>query len=272
MNSFFPDKNLVIILLLGHLIGDFVFQTNKVFKFKLKGIIGILWHSLLVSAVTLIVLSMFCRNFIFIITASIFIFIFHFIIDLAKYKSRVEEAIKFIIDQIAHFLSIIILSIVMRYIFSFVIINASTINYAMFFVGIIMVLYFVKYFIKSLYKILDIKNEISVVYRFMESGERFMIFFFSYMHGFYFLLIALAVIPRSIYAINNNKQHIFYDIIISMLISSGAGIILRKATLDNPFSMPEFLIFSSLFFLSSFIIGKLIDLLTGFVKRRILGS
>ncbi|MGE3062238.1 MAG: DUF3307 domain-containing protein [bacterium] len=262
MNSLFPDKNLIIILLLGHLIGDFIFQTNNVFKFKIKGTAGILWHSFLVGVATFTALFTFSESFLLIFSASIILFVFHFLIDIAKYKSRIEEAVTFMLDQLAHIISILICSIVLKNAVSASFRNTVHIRYAVYLIAMIVILYFLKYFIKSLYRILDIKDAASKWYSFMESAERFIIFYFSYMHGFYFLLIAFAVIPRSLYAINTNKQHIFYDIIISMLISSGAGIVFRKATILEPFTGIQFLFLSIVFFASAFIIEKAVDLLT----------
>ena len=262
MNSFLPDKNLIIILLLGHLIGDFIFQGNKVYKFKLKGTAGIIWHSFLVSIAVLGVFLFYTEGYALGLAAFLLTFGFHFPIDLIKYKSRIEEALTFMLDQLTHLISILLASTILKNIFSVSFKNTTHMRYGIYAIGMIVIVYFLKYFIMSLYKILEIRNEDSKWYFLMETAERFVIFYFSYMHGFFFLLIAFAVIPRSLYAINNNKQHIFYDIIISMLISSGAGIVLRKATLLEPFNGIEFLIVSLSFFALSFLIQKLSDVFT----------
>ncbi|PIP13939.1 MAG: hypothetical protein COX48_02830 [bacterium (Candidatus Stahlbacteria) CG23_combo_of_CG06-09_8_20_14_all_34_7] len=272
MNNIFLDKNLVIILLLGHLVGDFIFQSNSVYQFKKIGLRGILWHTLIVSLSTLVVLTIFCGNLYFIISSFFIAFGFHFVIDLIKYKSSIEESIKFILGQICHLFSLIIISILLKSIIDFEIRNAFLMKQAMYLVGMTMIIYFLKYFIISLYKILDITEQSSKFYRFLESAERYLIFYFSYMHGFYFLMISLAVLPRSIYAINNNKQHIFYDVILSMIISSSSGIILRKATIENPFGSIEFLLYSVVFFILAFVADKFIDIITRQIQKISYGS
>lgn len=267
MNNFFPDKNILIILLSGHLIGDFIFQSDRVFRFKCKGLRGILWHSLLVFAATAASAAPFCGNALCVLAAAAMIFVFHFLIDTAKYRSRAEESVSFILDQLVHLISVFITAVALKSLFPAGIRNIHLMKYVLLSAGIILVMYFLKYFMKSLYKILDIKDEPSRSYNVMESAERLVIFAFSYMHGFFFLLIAFAVIPRSLYAINTNKQHIFYDVIISMLFASASGIMLRKATLSEPFTLIQFVVFSISFLAVSILLDRLLDIITGLFDR-----
>lgn len=98
-------------LILGHLLGDFVFQSGKLVVWKNKSLLGLSVHILIHLAVnTLLLLPLILQNP-WIITTIVSIYAAHFLIDHAKISYEAKRKPKnnlppFIIDQILHFIVI----------------------------------------------------------------------------------------------------------------------------------------------------------------------
>lgn len=269
MNNFLPDVKVITILLLGHLFGDFVFQTDKIYRFKLKGVNGLFLHSFFVFTTTFIFLLYFSKNFISSLILSILTFITHFLIDFLKVRNRynIEVGLNFILDQILHFIVIILIGLISNY---FVIgLKITPFQNKIIFLlnSLIFLLYFLKYFLLSLYEILKIKSINDKYYIFFEDFEKISIFICAYMHGYFFLLIPFLILPRIFYSIKNGVEYVFYDISISLILSIFLGIIFRKFTLSDPFSFIELFFISILSYLLFKIISFTVDGLISFTKR-----
>lgn len=94
------------LILLGHIIGDFYVQTDKIAEKKKNSIKYMLIHCLIYTIVIGIGFYVLSRGIVETLIISSFIFISHFIIDLIKRKcdKRVVkcEYINFLIDQVIH--------------------------------------------------------------------------------------------------------------------------------------------------------------------------
>ncbi|WFD10529.1 DUF3307 domain-containing protein [Tepidibacter hydrothermalis] len=101
-----------LVFILGHLVGDFVLQTNKVAIMKSTSKKGVFIHSLIVFVSQAVLLSIYGING---IIASLLNFIIHYSID--SLKENINKHIKkykfiiFVLDQIIHIVGIYILSL-----------------------------------------------------------------------------------------------------------------------------------------------------------------
>ncbi|HAF08225.1 MAG: DUF3307 domain-containing protein [bacterium] len=259
MNNYFPKVDIIVILLLGHLFGDFIFQTDIVFKLKLKSKKGLFLHSFFVFLTTFIFLFIFSKKIFFSFLISILTLLSHFFVDLAKNKNNFDKGINFVLDQLLHFFVIIFLSSISNFFVIESIKNIFVYKTVFLLIGLIFILYFLKYLIRSLYEILKIKLVRDKYYYYVEDVEKILLFIFSYMHGYFFLLLPFCIIPRIFYTIKNNKEYLYYDILISFLVSSFSGIVLRKITLLSPFSFFEIFSLSFFFYILFKIFGFLMD-------------
>lgn len=111
---------MLYVLLLGHFIGDFLLQNNRLVKYKNKNSLGVLLHLLIVFVVYLLIIWAFVDDFVDVSLFEIFIQSFiltlaHFVIDVLKYiliktkfgKSR--DMCIFLLDQALHILSILLI-------------------------------------------------------------------------------------------------------------------------------------------------------------------
>ena len=100
-------------LLLGHLLGDFTFQTNKIAENKSRNLKWILLHTLIVTSIMLIISIPFGSRLMFLVLLN---GIAHFLIDyyksLINAKKSVLSFIYFLIDQTLHLLMIYIISLI----------------------------------------------------------------------------------------------------------------------------------------------------------------
>lgn len=103
------NTDFLMILILTHLLSDFVFQTSKIAESKAKSTKGVIGHVAIVFVINAIFLSnygMIAGIVTILTTAS------HFVIDYVKMQTRKYYSITTIqslIDQIIHFIVIIIL-------------------------------------------------------------------------------------------------------------------------------------------------------------------
>jgi hypothetical protein len=98
---------MILAMILAHLVGDFVLQTDRIAVWKSKTINGVLVHGLIIFAVTAAFAFPF-RPFWW--TGVIFISVTHMLIDGAQFllKPRLAPVLRFFIDQFLHFFSIFI--------------------------------------------------------------------------------------------------------------------------------------------------------------------
>ena len=105
-------KNIFLVFVLGHVLGDYYFQSDRMADIKNKKYTFLLLHSAVYAVImTICVLFFLSMNILFYALISS---IFHFIIDTAKYilinkkmLSLKEDANLYIIDQLLHIVSII---------------------------------------------------------------------------------------------------------------------------------------------------------------------
>lgn len=108
----------LLILGIGHLLGDFYFQNEKIAKYKEETYKGVLLHSLeYYFAVLLVVLPVFSRDMVLGASCAA---LAHFVIDSVKYgllkKKKIRKSNRvFIIDQCAHVVSLLALIYIMDY-------------------------------------------------------------------------------------------------------------------------------------------------------------
>ena len=98
---------MIVAMILAHLVGDFVLQTDKLAAWKARDISGVAVHGLVVTIIT----ALFALPFKpFWWQGVLFISLAHVLIDASQlyYKLPVAPITRFLIDQLLHFLSIFI--------------------------------------------------------------------------------------------------------------------------------------------------------------------
>lgn len=103
---------------IGHLLGDFYFQSEKLAKHKDAKYTGVLLHSLEYYFVVLLVMLPLFSMDMFI--AATFLSLTHFVIDTVKFillkKKKIRKNSKaFVVDQCAHIICILVLAYIMDY-------------------------------------------------------------------------------------------------------------------------------------------------------------
>ncbi len=107
------------LLLIAHLIGDFSLQPVKLVEKKKNSINGLIMHTLVYTLIVTLVLLLF-GNIWEIIFWSIFIFISHFVIDYVRVKvtkkcnNNTFSFWSFVVDQVIHIILIVIISLVIK--------------------------------------------------------------------------------------------------------------------------------------------------------------
>jgi len=103
---------IIAYFILAHLLGDFVFQPTSLVKWKMKSFKGTIVHAAVHFIITCLVLLPFILNgYSWLIFVAALIGFVHFLIDEAKinYDLRHDEKAKpFIIDQLLHLLTLLI--------------------------------------------------------------------------------------------------------------------------------------------------------------------
>lgn len=103
----------LLILGIGHLLGDFYFQNRKIAEYKDKKYKGVCLHALeYYIAALLVILPVFSADM---VLAATYLAFAHLAIDTAKYVLLIKGTIRkdgnvFVIDQCAHILSIFLLA------------------------------------------------------------------------------------------------------------------------------------------------------------------
>ncbi|MBI5754436.1 DUF3307 domain-containing protein, partial [Candidatus Peregrinibacteria bacterium] len=99
-------------LIFAHLLGDFIFQPNRLVLWKIKSKCGILTHVIVHFILNLLILSPFIWNGHYWVIAAAFLICFaHFWIDEIKISYDLKhdkKVIPFLIDQLMHLLTILL--------------------------------------------------------------------------------------------------------------------------------------------------------------------
>lgn len=109
-------KNLLILFFIGHLLGDFYFQSNHLAKNKNESFLSLLNHGLIYSlSIAVVLIPVFGFSF---IKWTFIVSLIHLIIDGAGFylhqQDKLESANQnklYLLDQFVHFASILILSL-----------------------------------------------------------------------------------------------------------------------------------------------------------------
>ncbi|MEM7798852.1 MAG: DUF3307 domain-containing protein [Chloroflexota bacterium] len=98
---------LIATLLIGHVLGDFALQTDRIYQLKIRGGVGLFLHVILHVIVTGILLRTgYIENW-FLLTI---LFIVHYIIDWTKLQVKTDRNLPgFVLDQLAHVGSLFLL-------------------------------------------------------------------------------------------------------------------------------------------------------------------
>ncbi len=262
MSDFFLYNKLFYILLLGHLIGDFILQTNNIYYLKNKFFWGQILHAFLVSFVSVIILLFSFHNPLFSIIIFLILFITHFIIDYIKLEIHKTNPLLFLLDQFFHIIVIVFVAMIFFNKMTISSFAENHIYWGFLFSILILITLFMHFFNLSMYSFFKAKIDLPSVYHNLVFVERIVVFIFAYMHGFYFMAIPFIILPRVFYSIKKGNEILLYDILLSMLFSAFCGIIFRKITLNNHFSLLFLLAFSSAVFAISVIVRKTLQVLT----------
>ena len=99
--------NLLLTLLLAHLIADFPLQTNEIFRLKVRHWYGILLHAGIHAIVTAALIINPLEQW----SMLLLLWLIHFAIDWLKLRIKFKiQSIGFVLDQIAHILSLIFIA------------------------------------------------------------------------------------------------------------------------------------------------------------------
>lgn len=108
----------LLILGIGHLLGDFYFQSEKIAIYKDEKYAGVVVHSLVYYIVVLfVVLPFFSIDMVLAVT---YMALTHFLVDSVKYHILKKQKGKkgcwlFVADQIVHIICILVLAYIMNY-------------------------------------------------------------------------------------------------------------------------------------------------------------
>ena len=107
---------LLILMMIGHILGDFYFQTDKIASEKDKKFKGVMTHAVEYTLSVLVVILPIINLHIFML--ALYMSLLHFVIDTIKYFLLKWKFIKksgglFVYDQIMHIISILVLAYVM---------------------------------------------------------------------------------------------------------------------------------------------------------------
>ncbi len=107
---------ILLYLIIGHLIGDFLLQSSRLVAFKHRSVYGILLHILIVLVSQTLLLLPYLNSG-KVAFALVLIGALHFFIDYTKVKLDIKTKypiIPFSLDQIAHFVTLILAYLIIR--------------------------------------------------------------------------------------------------------------------------------------------------------------
>ncbi|MBQ7944485.1 MAG: DUF3307 domain-containing protein [Lachnospiraceae bacterium] len=101
-------KNILLFVLVGHILGDFYFQTEDMAEKKKSKISWVLVHGLLYAGAVFVISIPFISQEVLVIAGSVAVL--HFVIDMIKFlctRKKKDNSKIFVIDQCAHMLCLI---------------------------------------------------------------------------------------------------------------------------------------------------------------------
>jgi len=231
-------------LLLAHLIGDFVLQTNKVFAFKSRSVWGVFFHASIIFLVS-ILLSWPYLSYPLMWAILFLIWISHFIADQAKVSitKKFDNLGIFLLDQVLHIgitsvifltgLSKIKLTIsgdsFLPFLYNEDKIILCLIGYIIATFGAAILIYYLK---RSLLGEERAALDFSPTTRQLGLVERFFITTFVILGGLYFFLIPVVFLSEVITSSKNTPEEqadkIFYSSMISIAIAILIGLWLKR--------------------------------------------
>ncbi len=241
MNDFIHNNILFIILLSGHLTGDFIFQSGSLYGLKINSLKGQILHAAINGITILGILILSYTDVYLIIISSITVFFTHFIIDYIKIQICRKNPLLFIMDQCLHIIVLLLLVLLFRNTVPRLFIT-SIYRYFIVFNILIIVTMLIKHFTMTIYYYFRIRTMENRFYTYLEYMEKALIMYFAYMHGFFFILIPLVLIPRLIIAFREESEYFLIDILTSMIVSALGGIVLRQIVFSSPVNTGIFII------------------------------
>ena len=193
--------NFLLTLVLAHLLGDFVFQSDTWVKHKKEKLVKskYLYFHLVIHASLLFLLTQFQTKYLFGITA---IIISHFLIDVAKLyiERKFESKVWFFVDQVLH---LVVIAMVVKYYFDYQILISKLFETKtiLFFVCITLLTYVSAILLKIILAKWDFrtpaqKNDTNSAGTYIGILERLFIFTFvclNFWSGIGFLLAAKSI-------------------------------------------------------------------------------
>lgn len=233
MSDFIQNNMVFIVLLSGHLAGDFLFQTDSVYAFKSISIKGQILHAMINGFTAAIAMLIVFPSLLIAIIAGSTVLILHFIIDHVKILIKKKNPLLFLLDQGLH----------IGVLFLIAYFTPETACREVFIKGcryivaadmLIVIVMMMRHFVHTLYYYAGLKPLTGIIYRYAEYAEKSLVFFFAYMHSFFFILIPIVLIPRMVMAFRDESEVVLMDILFSMIVSALGGIFLRKMVIDMP--------------------------------------
>lgn len=223
-------------LLAGHFLGDFPFQTDAVFRTKIKYRWGVILHGSIAGIFIFIFAIPYLPHYPILWLYLFLNLVFHILVDKAKLliapKVKKLNFLFFLIDQSIHIGTLWLISISVPfspYYGASLPLYGNTI-FIIFFSVYIAVTYGVLYFIVS------IKSSFNLPVflpgwgmKIVEFLERAAIATFTFLGSYYYLLIPLALFPRGFLSfLRKTKYRVdAFDLILDLLLSLIAGFLLK---------------------------------------------
>ncbi|SHE51593.1 Protein of unknown function [Marinitoga hydrogenitolerans DSM 16785] len=142
-------ENIFFTFLLSHLVGDYVFQTSYIAKYKNSKVPVLLLHIFIIFISMFILLlpsSLNLKN----LSIILFLTLIHFSIDSLKFKNRAKKSFNshtyYILDQVMHFSSLMLVSLFY---------NPQNLFISLQYTKIISIALFNAYFISLLFYMID---------------------------------------------------------------------------------------------------------------------
>lgn len=210
----------VLVFLLAHFIGDFVFQSNKIAKMKSENIKGVFYHSIIILIIQVVLLSIFGLKG---IIAGIINSIIHFAIDylkliISKYLVNLSFLYS-IFDQSLHIGVILALDYILK---PNTILSADTILYTKYLICLIFYTYITTVMSKMILRDLfeNIRNApFFLVKERIIDGLFSIIFFIIFINIYLLIALLISFIISIIYFIINKRLYKYtINIVIIKLI------------------------------------------------------
>lgn len=222
--------------LAGHFIGDFILQTDSVFRIKVKYRWGVILHGSIAGILIFIFGIPYLQHYPILWLYLFLNIVFHILVDKAKLlltpKAKRIGFLLFLLDQIIHIGTCWVISISVP--------SSPHYGEALILFGNTPLMVFVSVYIGVtygvLYLILSIKSSFNLPVTFpdwkmkiVEYLERIAIATFTFLGSFYYLFIPLALFPRGFLSFFKKGKYRVHtlDLVLSLLFALTAGFLLK---------------------------------------------